>query len=774
MEKDQLSRKLVVILHADVVGSTTLVQQNETLAHERIQAAFTGFSETLKNYGGQTREVRGDALVAEFDRASDAVAAALAFQADHTYLISRLKDDLRPAVRVGIALGEVVIADDTVTGAGVVLAQRVEQLADPGGVCITEALHEALPRHMPFDLENLGEQVLKGFDDPVRVYRVELSTGQSVPAPDQDNQREASPKKSNLIAATIVLVLVVVGGTYYWFEARVPREEPAYVERMAYPLPDKPSIAVLPFTNLSDDKQQEYFADGMTEDLITDISKVPGLFVIARNSVFTYKGKAAKVSQVAEELGVRYVMEGSVQREGNQVRINAQLIDATTGGHIWAERYDGSLENVFSMRDGIARKIVTALEVALVRHEEDSIVQTETVNSNAYDEYLRGWERYRLGTPEDLAKAVSHLEQATKLDPDYYRAHSALAAAYWTVSLNGWSRSLDLLLFQARDQSRLTLKKAMEQPSALTYQIASERAAYFQRKPDKALAQAERAIALDANDPAGHLAMATALLKANRLAEAEKSVRTAMRLDPHSPASYFTKLGQVQFAMRQYKNAAESLETAASRNPDDDWVFVYLAATYGQLERVEEAILALEKANALRAKLGWGTLTIEIVGDNKTAWGRRYYFKWFDDYKPLREGLRNAGVMHEANWSSLISSGLSGFEVTGAISISSETAKTLQARGVPFINVRYYPSGGLIPGSYHLDHWYYEFNEVRLAEIVGKTQEVVVYSSRSNDRDAAIAAARSVTWGYEKVYFFRDGLEGWKAAGYPVESEKGE
>ena len=169
MVKDQLSRKLAVILHADVVGSTTLVQQNETLAHERIHAAFNRFSETINAYGGLTREVRGDALVAEFDRASDAVSAALAFQVDHTYQISRLKDDLRPRIRVGIAMGEVVIADDTVTGSGVALAQRVEQLADHGGVCITEALHEALPKSMPFDLENLGEQVLKGFDDPVRV-----------------------------------------------------------------------------------------------------------------------------------------------------------------------------------------------------------------------------------------------------------------------------------------------------------------------------------------------------------------------------------------------------------------------------------------------------------------------------------------------------------------------------------------------------------------------------------------------------------------------------
>ena len=356
MEKEHLSGKLAVILHADIAGSTALVQQDEHLAHERIQESFLRFSDVIEKYRGRVLEVRGDALLGEFDRASDAVTATLAFQADQAYYLSRLKDDLKPVIRVGIAMGEIVIGDNTVTGAGVVLAQRVEQLADPGGVCITEALHEALPRRMPFDLENLGEQVLKGFDDPVRVYRVELSAGQSVPAPQQHNQREASPKRPKLMVATIVMALVVAAGTYYWFKTQLPQEEPVLVERMAYPLPDKPSIAVLPFTNLSNDAQQEYFADGMTEDLITDISKVSGLFVIARNSVFTYKGQAVKVRQVAEELGVRYVMEGSVRRVGNQVRINAQLIDATTGGHIWADRYDGSLEDVFSMQDKITKK----------------------------------------------------------------------------------------------------------------------------------------------------------------------------------------------------------------------------------------------------------------------------------------------------------------------------------------------------------------------------------------------------------------------------------
>jgi len=766
MVKDRLTGKLAVILHADVVGSTTLVQQDEHLAHERIQQAFKRFSNTIKNYQGHVLELRGDALLAEFERPSDAVTAALAFQTDHSYQISLLKDDLRPTVRVGIAMGEVVIADSTVTGAGVVLAQRVEQLAKPGGVCITSALHEALPKRMPFDLDSLGEQTLKGFDDPVRVYRVELSANQSIPSPQSPLKSDLSSGKLRLMIGTIVIAVVVAGSAAYWFKTQVPKVEAASIDRMAFSLPDKPSVAVLPFTNISNDAEQEYFADGMTDDLITDISKVSGLFVIARNSVFTYKGKAVKVRQVAEELGVRYVMEGSVQRVSNKVRINAQLIDATTGGHVWADRYDGSLDDVFSMRDKITKKIVMALEVTLL-DQDQTVSQNETSNVEAYDSFLRGWERYRQGTPEDFAKAVSHFERAIAVDPGYQHAYSALALMYWNISLNGWTKRIGLLPIQVIEQTRLTLKKAMQRPSALAYQVASERSAFLDRKPVKALEYAKQAIALDINDPAGHLAMANALLKAGQPVEAIASVRTAMRLDPRFPASYLTRLGTMQYAQGQYENATISWVEATRRNADDEWAFIYLAAAYGQLNRTEEAAKAIDKANRLRAKSGWGALTIETVSDHRRYGPRRYYFKWFGDYKHLLEGLRKAGLKTETKWRHLISSGT---EVKGAKTIDAEAAKVLHERGVIFIDADFKWIQSRIPGTHLLEWWRYHFNEVLLSEIVGKNQEVVIYSS--DERWATKAVARAVSWGFEKVYLFPFAKEKWKAAGYPLDTDK--
>jgi adenylate cyclase len=771
MAKDRLPDKLAVILHADVAGSTKLVQQDEHLAHERIQDSFRRFSDIIEKYRGNILELRGDALLAEFERASDAVSASLAFQSDQAYYLSRLKDDLKPSIRVGIAMGEVVLGDSTVTGAGVVLAQRVEQLADPGSLCITAALHEALPNRMPFDLENIGEQTLKGFDDPVRVYRVELSSGASIPPPQQENQSK-SPQKPWQLKATIAVVVVAIAIAYL-LKSTTPIEEAASIERMAFPLPDKPSIAVLPFTNMSGVAEQEYFADGMTENLITDLSKISDLFVIARNSSFSYKGQQVKVRQVAEDLGVRYVLEGSVQRAGNQVRINAQLIDATTGGHIWAERYDGSLDDVFLMQDKITKNIVNALSVALTEKE---IVQVETNNTEAYDAYLRGWERYRLGTPEDLGKAASYFKQAIELDQEYVNAHSALAAVYWSIVNNGWwSKSLSLVAFQAVEQSRVSLAKAMKQPSALAHQVASERAAYYQRTPRKALAEAKSAIALDNNDPAGHLAMANAMLKAGKATEAVESVRTAMRLDPYYPAFYLNRLGQAQFAMGEYDNAAETLEKSAKRNPDNDWTFVYLAATYGHLGYEQKAKNALKKANTLRAKAGWGKLTTQNIRRKDDIFGVRNYVQWTGDYKPFREGLRKAGVTTEVNWYGLISgAGTTGSEVKGATTIDAHTAKTLHERGVTFIDVTPLWLRKRIPGAIFLDMIVGEFNSARLEAIVDKHQEVVFYSSVGKDdtRYAPRASAEAVVWGYEKVYHFRDGLVAWEAADYPLDTSK--
>ncbi len=461
-------------------------------------------------------------------------------------------------------------------------------------------------------------------------------------------------------------------------------------------------------------------------------------------------------------------MEGSVRRAGNQVRVNAQLIDATTGGHVWAERYDGLLDDVFSMQDKITQSIVTALEVTLVGQEQGSRDQVETNSPDAYDAFLRGWEHYRRNTPEDFAKAISYFEQALDLDSDYDRARTALAAVYWNGAWRRWINIPGVTFSRINDQARQHLRDAMRSPTALTYQVASEMAAYSQRNAKQALAQAKLAVAADSNDPAGHLAMANALMKDNRPGEAIESMRQAMRLDPHYPAFYLTRLGRAQFDLGRYEEAVDTLQRATERNPHDDRAYMYLVASYGHLGRAQDAKPVISKANTLRASAGWGGLTLEEIT----------FLKWVGDRKSLREGLKKAGVKSGYKWFTLISSREDSHEIKGATKIGAETAKQLFNQGVPFIDTSNNYVNSRIPGAHGLNwgrgvggYRQREFNEARLLRITTMTQPIVIYSS-GDIKYAADASAYAVASGFTKIYYFEDGFSKWKAAGYPVEKSK--
>ena len=588
MAKDRLSGKLAVILHADVVGSTQLVQQDEQLAHERIQNAFRNFSDKIVEYHGRVRELRGDALLAEFERASDAVTAALAFQSEHSDRLASLSDDIQPMIRVGIALGEVIIADRTITGAGVVLAQRIEQLAEPGGLCITSAIHEALPNRMPFSIESLGEHALKGFEEQVRVYLVQLGSGESVPPPQQKINRQESPDNWRRMVVVGVVVLLVAAGIAYWSKSSLPQEEPASIENMAFPLPDKPSIAVLPFTNMSDDPKQEYFADGMTEDLITDLSKISGLFVIARNSSFSYKGQQVKVRQVSEDLGVRYILEGSVRRAGDQVRINAQLIDATTGGHLWAERYDGSLADVFSLQDKVTAQIMEAMSVTLTQRELGDLGSTGTSNTDAHDAYLQGLSFYFRNTPAGNAKAEPHLKQAIELDPEFKRAYTALAKVYYKG--REWEYSLALGTWWRKNVFRTYRALAKSEGDNISdVHVVRSQMALHKHQLGVALREAEQALALNTNDVDALKAKVRALIYSGQYEEGRKLANHVMRLDPVVIAEPLYLIGLSHFATGDFEKAADFVERAIENDPTTAIYVRLLAATYGKLGTNNEA-----------------------------------------------------------------------------------------------------------------------------------------------------------------------------------------
>jgi TolB-like protein/Flp pilus assembly protein TadD len=491
--------------------------------------------------------------------------------------------------RIGVNLGDVVEEGDTIYGDGVNIAARLESLAEAGGICISGTVYDQIKNKLAFGYDYVGEQAVKNIKEPVRVYRVLMEPG--VTKAEKDPRIKVKGKRALVLAilAAFVVVAAMVALWQFYLRPAVPPREVASKEKMAFPLPDKPSIAVLPFTNMSDDPKQEYFSDGMTEDLITDLSKISGLLVIARNSTFTYKGKPVKVKQVAEELGVRYVLEGSVRRSGDEIRINAQLIDALSGHHLWAERYDSKIGKIFALQDQITQKIVSALAVKLTGSEKELVVQRGTNNVAAYDEFLKGWGHYLRLTPTDFEKAAVSFKKAIELDPNYGRAYAALALVHWTASTNWALRGgLGVSFVGARMQSREYLKKAMKQPTSIAYNVSSQM--YLQRRQHKeAISELERGLALDPNDPSCYQSMSYTLSMAGRPKEAIEYVNKGKRLDPLNPSRYLYLLGLAQFCMGELAEAAASVEKALKLNPEDESIAAELAVFYGFLGREKEA-----------------------------------------------------------------------------------------------------------------------------------------------------------------------------------------
>ncbi len=628
-----MERRLAAILAADMVGYSRLMSVDEAGTLTRQQAILAEVIEPgVAEYRGRIVKTTGDGLLAEFPSVVDALRCAVNVQLATAERETGRPAETRIVYRIGINLGDIIGEGGDIFGDGVNIAARLEGLAEPGGICVSRTVFNQVKGKVASGFEDLGERQVKNIPEPLHVYRVRMEPEAAGAVPGK--ARRPAPWKW-VAAAGVAAVLVAAAGLGLWFEPWRERVEPAAIERMAHPLPDKPSIAVLPFTNMSDDPAQEYFADGMTEDLITDLSKISGLFVIARNSTFAYKGKTVKVRQVAEDLGVRYVLEGSVRRAGEQVRINAQLIDATTGGHLWADRYDGSLTNIFGLQDTITRKIVAVLAVQLTAGEEAAAGHKETDNPEAYDAFLQGWQHYLRQNPENFRKAISNFEKAIELDSQYARAYAALAATYWQVWKRFWHTKVGLLyLHDPRFLAEEFLEKALQNPTPLAHQVAAGMLSQ-QGRHEEAIAEAERAISLDPNDADGYIALAGAFSLAGKPEEARQLVQRATRLNPHYPPFYLYELGIAEFGTKRFAEAAQSLERAIALNPDDRWSLRLLLATYGHLGRKEVTAGLLKTAG--QSWRGFDPLTVRGVA----FW---YPFKEPADAERLAEGLRQAGV----------------------------------------------------------------------------------------------------------------------------------
>ena len=660
MGPEKMKHELTAILSADVTGYGRLLGEDK----EGTLHAFSVYKELIgglfQRYRGRVVGSAGERVLAEFSCTVDAIHCAIAIQEELRTHNADVPENRRLEFRIGISLAEAIgEGKDTYEG-GINIAAHLSRLTEADSICITGAVYNQIQNKLPLVYEYLGKQGVKD-SGPVPVYRIRKESKASASRVSKWKETGLKYWRQTPTVLKALATLVVALNAAWQLYSRVlspvevapppklsssssekslttPKIDADSKEKMAFPLPDKPSIAVLPFVNMSDDKEQEYFSDGMTEDLITDLSKISGLFVIARNSTFTYKGKPVKVKQVAAELSVRYVLEGSVRRAGEQVRINAQLVDATTGHHLWAERYDGNMKDVFALQDKITQKIVSALAVKLTGSEKELVAQKGTRNAAAYDAFLRGYGHYLRFTPEDAAKAVTALKKAIELDPNFGRAYAALSAVYYDATMNsGFRKGLGLSWEEALARSIPYLQKAPNDP--LTHGVKS-RMYVFRRQHQEAISEMEQALALDPNDPVCHLHMGNALTNAGRPKEASEFLKRGMRLDPHNPSRYLAELGRAHFHLGEVEEAAILFEKAMRLNPESapSWAR-WLASFYGLLGRDQEARAALEM--------------------NRKVWGDRpFSLRIFMYYRPFKdrsvadryaEGLLKAGVPGKLN-----------------------------------------------------------------------------------------------------------------------------
>jgi TolB-like protein len=483
---------------------------------------------------------------------------------------------------------------------------------------------------------------MKNIAEPVRAFAIQARADRvAAPGAMSGVLRNVGSRRTP-IAITALVAVIVAGGVFIASsrKATTTAAPPPASAPVALALPSRPSIAVLPFENIGGDPEQAYFADGLTEDLITDLSKVSGLFVIARNSTFVYKGKATDVRDVARALGVRYVLEGSVRRSGNDVRVNAQLIDGATGGHLWATRQDGDWKRIFSLQDAVARNVVDALAVELTKDDKQRVAHRETANADAYDEFLKGWQLYLRQTPADFVAAIVHFKAAVELDPSYGRAYAALAAIHWEAYTRYWGRAMGARTgHEPRVRAEEFLARAMKNPTPLAYQVSS--AMLLQTKQyDEAAAEAQRGIESDPNDPDGYLAMAEVLSFTGKAGEALELVRRAMRLNPHYPPHYLYQLGLAQFGLGHLDEARVSLEQAIAGNPGDHWSERLLLATYGLLGQRAAGTRLLETMSS-KDQRGSSAAVDPITVRALTFW---HPFAVPSDAKRFVDGLRKAGV----------------------------------------------------------------------------------------------------------------------------------
>lgn len=539
----RLPRKLAAILYADVAGYSRLTGEDEDATHLALRECLDLITTAVESHHGQVMHYAGDAVLAKFDAVVDAISSAVAIQREISTYNKGISEERKVQFRIGVNLGDVIEDRGDIYGDGVNVAARLESIAESGGICISEAVRTAVGKRLKLSYQDLGEQKFKNIAEVVRAYKIVIK-----------EDKEILPE--------------------------MPLLE----------LPEEPSIAVLPFTNMSNEPDQEFFSDGITEDIITALSKISTLMVIARNSTFIYKGKAVDVKQVGREQGVRFILEGSVRKAGNRVRITAQLIEASTGKHLWAEKYDRGLEDIFAVQDEITQKIVAALDVHLLAGEEARLWSSSTQD-------LEAWENFRLARDlmdgyraEDLPEVIRLAQKATDHDPEYAAAWSLLAGCHFHIEEDARYSEKDRK--EALQSMRDCAERALEcDPSCASAYTMLGLYHLTLKQYDEATQNANKSVKMAPNNAYSIAISAIILNKSGQPEQAIERVRKAMRLCPVYPVWFLSALGQIFRALNRADEAIEAYTEWTSRDPGSLEGHIGLAEILAEIGKTDEAKL---------------------------------------------------------------------------------------------------------------------------------------------------------------------------------------
>ena len=558
--EQKVTRKLRAILSADVKGYSLLMTKDEVFTIQTLKKYRKIMSKLIKQHSGRVVDAPGDNLLAEFSSAVEAVQCSVEIQKELKTKNADLPDDKRLVFRMGVNIGDVIQDGENLYGEGVNIAARIEGLAEPGGVCISRNAYDHIKNKVKLGYEYIGDHSVKNIKDPVRVYKVLMAkkdAGKII------GDEPKSLLKAGTWATVVIAAIVMILIGYQVFKKITSSEfEPAAIENMAFPLPEKPSIAVLPFDNMSGDPKQQHIANGFSESIISSLSKIPDMMVIARNSTFVYQDKAVEVSKIAEKFGVRYVLEGSVQKSGGEIRVTAQLVDAVKGYHLWSERYDRDMKDLFAVMDDITRNIVIALQVKLIEGEQ-AVIWHDTDNLKAWEYATQGITLMQFYTKEKNAKARALFEKAVKEDPNYTFGWISTAWTHGIDARYGFSESREESFKQCIELTQKAAKLNENMPEIhSTWNFIY----MLQRQYDKAISEGKKAVALMPSDATSHMLLSLTLHFAGRFEESIYHIKEAMRLDPYYPTSHLYILGNSYCMARNYEKAITVLEKAMERS----------------------------------------------------------------------------------------------------------------------------------------------------------------------------------------------------------------